>query len=265
MRIGTLISAESIEMTVVITQTLLYAATLKLFVKFVKQRFVYILNNIESKLMNFVLYLSFLWFILICIFNFYSIKNPSQISSILIILVISACAILSYKLLYFLVVMNNNVEKLENITKKDTLTNLKNREAFYQDAKKMIEGNKPFVLIFADLDNFKSINDNFGHSAGDEYLVEFAKSVKRKATNYKGFYRISGDEFIFISEIAEIDMFCKSLTDLEFSNNPQGIAFKGLSVGASSFPKDSKSLKELLNLADFNMYQEKKLKHKELE
>lgn len=147
MRVGSLIPVGSIEMTVVITQTLIFAATLKLFVKSVKQKFVYILKNINSKLMDFVLYLSFLWFILIYIFNLYSLKNSSQLLSILIISVISACAILSYKLLYFLVVMSNDVEKLVNITIKDTLTNLKNRGAFYQDAEKMIKSHLPLYLL----------------------------------------------------------------------------------------------------------------------
>lgn len=118
----------------------------------------------------------------------------------------------------------------------------------------------PFNLIFLDLDNFKSINDVFGHAKGDEYLIDFTKEMlKRYYRN--NFYRISGDEFVVIIDGDKINNDKLEIENIEYTNEITGLRFLGLSAGSSHFPTDSKTLSDLLSTADYNMYQKKKIKH----
>lgn len=142
------------------------------------------------------------------------------------------------------------------------LTQLKNRVGFYEDALQRIDNNLPFTIIFMDLDAFKSVNDCFGHAAGDAYLIEFVQTVKGVLKISDSFYRLHGDEFVFLEDGLEVETLCNKIKKLEFSNDLNGIAFKGLSLGYASFPADGNTLNDLLSIADLKMYQAKKEYHR---
>lgn len=168
--------------------------------------------------------------------------------------------ILSYKMVYKLVTINNKAETLSQITKIDALTQLKNREGLYEDALEKIDSEIPFSLVFLDLDDFKSINDCYGHAVGDAYLIAFAKAVTEYLKTNESFYRLHGDEFVILSKSLEIDTFCRQMEKLNFSDTLEGFDFKGLSFGYASFPADGYKLNELLHLADLKMYEIKNRK-----
>ena len=149
-------------------------------------------------------------------------------------------------------------------TKEDALTKSGNRERLYEDVLDKIENNRPFFIVFIDLDRFKSINDNHGHSTGDAYLIDFVDTVKKMFNNSDCLYRLSGDEFVYLFEGNEIESFLEKLENLKFLRNKSGVPFLGLSLGYSSFPVDGNELSGLLHLADVNMYQNKKLKHRNM-
>ncbi len=104
--------------------------------------------------------------------------------------------------------VNNTVEALENIetvfnlATKDYLTGLYNRRHFFQMAeiffKKVRKDHSKFAIGMFDLDNFKSINDTYGHAAGDQILQEFAEILKRNSSGEDIVARFGGEEFCFV-------------------------------------------------------------------
>lgn len=125
-------------------------------------------------------------------------------------------------------------------------------------AERLIDGGRPFSIVFIDLDRFKSINDTYGHMAGDSYLRHFAQEFNRQFSSEGVLYRIAGDEFIFLYEgepcadamLARIRSFSVHFTDPD-------LPFLGFSCGAASFPADAGTLDALLAAADKRMYQAK--------
>lgn len=80
----------------------------------------------------------------------------------------------------------------------DELTGLMNRRALYRDIAARIEGQQPFGVLFADLTNFKRVNDTFDHAIGDQYLITAGKIIRRsldlRSEDVVG--RLGGDEFV---------------------------------------------------------------------
>lgn len=246
----------------VIVQTLLFAITLPYYRSFVNNILVGIIRNIDNKMINSLLAISLFWFLIIFLANYiFSEGHPYFLHYILLIVIIIN-TIVSFKLFYKLVSVNIKAKELSQITKIDNLTQLKNRESLYEDIRQRIYSNRYFSVVFLDLDNFKSINDKYGHDAGDIYLLEFVKTVKVLLNNSDGFYRLHGDEFVFLIDSQNIEAFCRELERIRFRDGPKGLSFKGLSFGYSSFPADSDDLNELLHIADLRMYQRKKEKHR---
>ena len=257
-RIGYLFPFDQLTLSTAVVQTLFFAITLPFYIRFVKKTFIYILRHIEKHMINSFLAISLSWFFIIFFVNYGFVEGFSSQLKFLMLFIIIGNAISSYKMLYKLVSINNKAVTLGKITKIDTLTQLKNRESLYEDALQKIDTTISFTIVFVDLDDFKSVNDFFGHAAGDAYLIEFANTVKRVLKIKDGFYRLHGDEFVFLVDDLKAEAFCNELKDLKFVNESEGIEFRGLSLGYSSFPADGNTLSDLLHLADLRMYQVKK-------
>lgn len=94
------------------------------------------------------------------------------------------------------------IEKLEELASKDTLTQLYNRRFFYESAIKMIAHskryNKPVSIIMLDIDHFKSVNDRYGHKAGDEVLKELAQIMQNRRRKSDMVVRLGGEEFAIL-------------------------------------------------------------------
>jgi diguanylate cyclase (GGDEF)-like protein len=259
-RIGSLLPAEDAGLSVLIVQTLFFALTLSYYIKFVNNIFVNIIKYIDKRMTDFLLAISLSWFFIIFLANWVLTADRSYSLEFILLLLIIVNVILTYRLFYRLVSVNFRAKELSHITKIDTLTQLKNREGFYEDVQQKISLGQCFSVVFADLDNFKSVNDKFGHDAGDRYLQEFVRSAKQNLNSGEGFYRLHGDEFVFLVDSRDVEGFGRALEKLRFKQS--NMVFKGLSTGYSSFPKDGGTLSELLHVADLRMYQRKKEKHR---
>jgi diguanylate cyclase (GGDEF)-like protein len=120
-----------------------------------------------------------------------------------------------------------------------------------------------FALAFLDIDNFKHINDYYGHAIGDALLVEFAKRLSRELRDSDMLSRISGDEFLLLlspiqgqQEVKEfVDSVLKRLSAPFFIEGSE--IFASISIGISLYPDHGKSYDALRHNADLAMYRVK--------
>lgn len=245
-------------------QTLAYIITLPILLRFMKKKMAYTIQNIKEGTVNSLIYLTVSVILVIYTVKYAMDNEVSEIFEIIIFLLLGVCFAITFQLAYSFVEASKSVEVLGIKSKTDPLTRLKNREAMVEDAANRVHNGHPFCLIFIDLDNFKSINDNYGHNIGDDYLVAFANSARRQLDTKDRFYRISGDEFVVLKDGKLCDQACLEFENLNFLNDPSGIKFLGLSTGYANYPGDASNISELLGMADSRMYQNKKKKHKKL-
>jgi diguanylate cyclase (GGDEF)-like protein/PAS domain S-box-containing protein len=149
----------------------------------------------------------------------------------------------------------------------DSLTNLLNRHAAEQHLRQLIENREPFSLIMMDLNDFKPINDIFGHDAGDELLIHVSSQLLKSVRKADILARWGGDEFVLILPKASredvINVCAKSAAKLSKPHNlsqHNKSVFVTASMGVSFYPDDQIELIELIRSADKAMYQAKKQK-----
>lgn len=101
--------------------------------------------------------------------------------------------------------LHDNLSKLNDIAMTDELTLIANRRSFIKSVNNLLSNDKkilPYALIAIDIDDFKAINDNFGHSVGDIVLKEVAKTLQQAIRPYDFVGRIGGEEFaIFLHDL----------------------------------------------------------------
>ena len=154
-------------------------------------------------------------------------------------------------------------DKLEMTANFDEVTRLPNRRNYNNTIAKLVqsESKKPFQLLYLDLDNFKWINDNYGHKTGDQFLYNFSEGVLRVLNKKHSFFRIGGDEFIVLVEGIDDNLsgvaaaIIQSVKAIKVKNNE--IQSVGCSIGIASFPDNNSTAEGLLNCADLAMYHSK--------
>jgi diguanylate cyclase (GGDEF)-like protein/PAS domain S-box-containing protein len=159
-------------------------------------------------------------------------------------------------------------QKIAQLAHFDMLTKLPNRTLFYDRLDQAVARAKryhqKFAVLFIDLDDFKQVNDNFGHHVGDNLLGIVAESLTKIARDMDTVARVGGDEFVFI------------LNNIEHADNVSRVANKilgslsrpfvvngntcsiGCSIGISFFPDDTDDTETLVKMADDAMYLAKK-------
>lgn len=159
-------------------------------------------------------------------------------------------------------------EKIIYLSRYDKLTNIYNRRYFESIFFSTIKNVNEFNIVIFDLNDLKRVNDNYGHLAGDEYILEFTKKIKNELNEDEIFARYGGDEFIGIyfrkqEELANI--FYKIIES--FKENP--LFFEGeevpcsFSFGMANCTRDSENYDELVKIADDRMYKLKETMKRE--
>jgi len=150
----------------------------------------------------------------------------------------------------------------------DPLTGLSNRLLLNDRLEHAINHanrfNKCIAVIFCDLDNFKPINDLYGHSAGDRILTGVAKEMKQLLRKEDTICRFGGDEFvILIEELKSFEYLerildkIRTISERNFQIDGHDLQV-GMSIGAALYPNDAASAEALLKCADEAMYKAKK-------
>jgi len=160
------------------------------------------------------------------------------------------------------------LQTLFDLAHYDTLTNIPNRFLFDIRLEEVISKTKRkntvFSLFFIDLDNFKNINDTYGHVAGDKILCFVSENIQSVIRKEDFFARIGGDEFVLIIEDIDDEKYISKLAKKILKVSSKSLECQGkninvtASVGIARFPKDSDLKKELLHLSDTAMYMVKK-------
>lgn len=153
----------------------------------------------------------------------------------------------------------------------DALTGLTNRLAFREalDHRLMAAraSNHRLGLLFADIDDFKRVNDTLGHEAGDEALLQFAQRIGRAVTEAGGddalLARFGGDEFVILVGDGDVAANARLLAEVLVRELGKPLVvqgrelFLGTSIGVTLFPDDAADATTLLKNGDIAMYQAK--------
>lgn len=155
-------------------------------------------------------------------------------------------------------------DRLWEIAHFDQLTKLPNRRYLNQQISGYIEQGTPFSLFFFDLNNFKLINDYYGHHQGDLLLIEVARRMEKTMCPPHFVARLGGDEFVVLATITSplaIEDFSASLLQLFEApfllDNIPPLSLS-TSIGVSAYPENGDNPNELLRTADMAMYEAKK-------
>jgi len=192
--------------------------------------------------------------------------------------------VLGIMLVAILIAMNTMLGKLKRVQDElhrmahfDKLTNLPNRQYLFQQLDSLT-GKKqrvPFAVFFIDLDNFKKVNDNAGHDAGDELLQHISRYLSGASQDAQVFRptagrlnvtaRIGGDEFIIVdTKVATVEdaaAYAKELLDGFGSKDIDRFIDEynvGLSIGVALVPYHTEDFNVVLKYADIAMYHAKR-------
>lgn len=149
----------------------------------------------------------------------------------------------------------------------DALTQLYNRKAVEEMALSILQINQETseqsILFFVDIDNFKQLNDRFGHRFGDTVLKYVSREMQRKFRSSDIVGRIGGDEFVILAngirEKKDIERKAQELCEIFREAVNQGQAYVAISgsVGIARYPQDAHDYEDLLHKADVALYQAK--------
>ncbi|MCG5075402.1 sensor domain-containing diguanylate cyclase [Paraburkholderia tagetis] len=155
-------------------------------------------------------------------------------------------------------------QELTHLAGHDTLTGLPNRMHFMEQLELAIRraalSDEPLALMFVDLNGFKQINDQLGHSAGDETLVVVAQRLRAALRGTDVVARFGGDEFvILVTGMRSPDALRVAAGRVQLAMDapvPLGTNLMkvGVSIGISEYPADGNHAEELLAKADTAMY-----------
>jgi len=162
--------------------------------------------------------------------------------------------------------LNEELRKKHQFAMTDGLTGIANRHAYNELVTKEIErykrNNSPFTFLVFDIDRFKSINDNYGHEAGDNVIADVANILKSHIRDIDFIARYGGEEFVILlpsTNINAAEIVANKLRGLiennKFNFNNKQIAIT-LSVGFAEI-KTNETKKELFERADAALYEAK--------
>lgn len=155
-------------------------------------------------------------------------------------------------------------QQLEYKSTHDSLTGLYNREFFQSKMDYFNQCDIPIIVLIADLDELKSINDAYGHQMGDQLIRETANALKACADEEMIIARIGGDEFSILlpnGTVSQVERYIKNVRQkmLRVDGNSPFLPIQ-ISIGYEYSNSSFGVMEHLLNKADRYMYKDKKMK-----
>jgi diguanylate cyclase (GGDEF)-like protein/putative nucleotidyltransferase with HDIG domain len=156
-------------------------------------------------------------------------------------------------------------EKTKESALTDSLTDLPNARGFYMMLEQRLAecqrlNNESLAMLSMDLDNFKEINDQWGHAVGDRLLASIAHVIRKELRQMDILSRYAGDEFVAIMPMASqmmaesvAERIRKAVTEHKFSVRAEKTVQVDISIGVACFPNDGETTEELFTNAARNM------------
>ena len=178
-----------------------------------------------------------------------------------------AVGFLGYVAFLYVNTVNHSYARLVRFANSDPLTRLFNRrhmvELIEYEQRKFERTKKNFSLIMPDVDDFKRVNDLFGHDAGDSVLIELSKRIKQELREHDSIARWGGEEFLVLlpeTDIKNAEQIAERIKHVVTSNEfvyKDKTFYLTLSIGVSHYNEDE-SINRTINRADYAMYKGKK-------
>ncbi|MCW8109483.1 GGDEF domain-containing protein [Alteromonas ponticola] len=192
--------------------------------------------------------------------------TPNELQQTLVSFSLYIVMMLTFMLGFAVSIMHSLVSRLKYKIYQDPLTNCKNRHFFYEMAPKLLahakRNNEQMSVVICDIDHFKSINDKFGHMAGDRALQQIAKTLSTELRDEDSLIRMGGEEFLILSPKCDLDQAEAFAERLRHSIEAQPLDLSGanISLTASFGVVEIHSDKDIyhgLKAADSAMYKAK--------
>lgn len=198
------------------------------------------------------------------------LDGGSSPTAILIAILVPAiiAPVFSYSLLRLLFQLDAAEENLRHISIKDDLTQVYNRRHFIEHAQvqweRAIRYGEEFAIIIFDIDDFKAVNDSYGHLAGDQVLRAVSRVCEKEARATDMIARYGGDEFVYLipnSSAIDVHEFMKRV-QARLSGQPIKIGQDEIhitvSMGARRFDDEAPDFESVLSKADQALYAAKR-------
>ena len=157
-------------------------------------------------------------------------------------------------------------KELEVLSYRDALTNINNNRSYHEHMEELSKKKLPYGLIFMDLNDFKQVNDTYGHEAGDTLLNIVAKRLQNSIREKDKAFRIGGDEFVVVIHGTHEKQFYEGVIERMRGNVARdvvldnGITLKvSISAGFARCPEDGTKFEDVVKKADDAMYHNKRL------
>ncbi len=196
------------------------------------------------------------------------IKLFLELKSIFNVLLLVSFIILGYLIVFAGISASSRLEVQNYMANFDNLTGTPNRANAIHRLTKTVEAanrtKQKFALLLFDLDDFKNINDKYGHLTGDKTLKHVAQTVQRVLRNTDFIGRYGGDEFIIIQQFIKDEKDVTALIDRIFDELHIPFVVEedelriNISVGIRIFSDDTSDAELLIHQADRAMYEAKK-------
>ncbi|MBN1232989.1 MAG: GGDEF domain-containing protein [Candidatus Coatesbacteria bacterium] len=151
--------------------------------------------------------------------------------------------------------------RIAELINTDPLTGLKNRymleSILHGEIERSYRYKEQFIIMMIDIDNFKSVNDKYGHLTGDNVLVNLAELFNTQLRSSDSVFRYGGEEFLILLPQTQkekgflIADRIRSLTETLKVDKLPGFT---ISIGVASFPEDAKTVEDLIDKADKALY-----------
>lgn len=154
------------------------------------------------------------------------------------------------------------IKDLEFTSSHDTMTGIFNRRKFFELATKKLNETKEIYALMVDIDNFKMINDNYGHDIGDIVIKKIVATIKDTLDEKAIFGRLGGEEFAIILDFHEnsredIEKIRANVENLSMDICSGEIIKGTITIGVAKAKDSMKDIDSLLKLADVLLYQGK--------